>query len=106
MESQEITETIEERSERYGDWRTQAEIAQRLKRVFADTPSWPYLPDYMLECFEMLANKLSRCLNGDYMYIDNIHDAIGYLTITEKQMQIDVEKDKAMKEKAFDSRKD
>lgn len=74
----EITEVLQERGKRYGEFREHARITQSIKRAMADSPNWGKLPDYQKEALEMIAHKIGRMLNGDCMYEDNLVDVLGY----------------------------
>lgn len=73
-----INETLAQRGSTYGDFREQGRITQNLKRAMQDSPNWSALPDYFREGLDMIQHKVSRILNGDPFYDDNIHDMIGY----------------------------
>ncbi len=74
----EISETLQERGSRYGDFMTHAAITQGLKATMAATPNWRNLSPDQKEALEMVAHKIGRILNGDPNYHDNWHDIIGY----------------------------
>jgi hypothetical protein len=78
---QKIEDTLAERGSNYGDFYTQAKIAQTLKDVMKATPNWGALPDDMKECLSMVAHKISRILNGDPFFHDSWHDIIGYVKL-------------------------
>lgn len=73
-----ISETLAQRGAAYGDFREQGRVCQNLKMAMHDSPNWAYLPSYMKEGLEMLQHKVSRILNGDALYDDNLHDIVGY----------------------------
>lgn len=74
----EISAVLAERGKRYGEFPEHARITQSLKRAMSDSPNWAKLPDYQKEALEMVAHKIGRMLNGDFMYEDNLVDLIGY----------------------------
>ena len=76
-----ITDTLKERGNRYGAFTEHARITQNIKRAMQDSPNWGNLTDDKKECFEMIAHKLGRILNGDAEYHDSYHDIIGYTTL-------------------------
>jgi hypothetical protein len=76
--SSEITQVLEVRGSRYGDFREHARITQRIKAAMADSPNWAKLPPYQREALEMIAHKVGRMLNGDPTYEDNLIDILGY----------------------------
>ena len=73
-----ISETLQERGNRYGSFEEHARITQNLKRAMADSPNWLKLTDSQRESLEMVAHKMGRILNGDPKYHDSWHDIIGY----------------------------
>jgi hypothetical protein len=73
-----IESTLIERGNRYGNFAEHARITQNIKRAMVDSPNWQGLSDDKKECFEMIAHKIGRALNGDSEYHDNFHDIIGY----------------------------
>jgi hypothetical protein len=91
----EIKDILKDRGSRYGDYRVQAETAQRIRDAFEDSPNWEILPGYMKEALSLMTTKFSRMLTGDMMYMDNVVDLIGYMTL----MQTEMEKDHADYEK-------
>lgn len=82
-----IDETLTEREKRYGSFSEHARVTQNIKRAMQDSPNWAALPDDTKECFEMIAHKMGRALNGDPEYADNIHDIIGYARLVEQRME-------------------
>lgn len=84
-----IDNTLEQRGNRYGEFREHARITQNIKRAMQDSPNWNELPDYMKEALEMNAHKIGRWLNGDFTYLDNPHDMIGYTRLAEIEMEKD-----------------
>lgn len=73
-----ITATLAQRGEAYGDFREQGRVCQNLKKAMHDSPNWAFLPSYLREGLEMVQHKVSRILNGDALYDDNLHDIVGY----------------------------
>lgn len=73
-----ISRILEERSERYGDFDTHANLSQNLKRTMRDHPGWLNLDDDMRESLEMIQHKIARILNGDPHYADSWIDIVGY----------------------------
>lgn len=82
-----VTDTLNERNARYGDFTEQAAIVQQIKRAMYAGRNWNTLDDDQKECLEMVAHKISRILNGDPSYLDSWHDIIGYVTLIERRLQ-------------------
>ena len=83
----EINDILEDRGSRYGDFGVQAQTARAIKDTFESAPNWSDLPPYMQEGLDLVATKLSRMLCGDYMYMDNVVDIIGYMTLVKTEME-------------------
>lgn len=83
----EIDDLLKDRGSRYGDFATQAEVSQAIRKALHDTPNWEILPPYMREGLDMCVSKLSRILVGDPMYMDNVVDLIGYITLIKTEME-------------------
>jgi hypothetical protein len=81
-----INKTLQERGNRYGEFREHARITQNIKRAMADSPNWAKLSDDKREALEMNAHKVGRILNGDPEYADSWHDIVGYTTLVEKEI--------------------
>lgn len=88
--STKMEQTLAERGSRYGSWRTQAEIAQAIKDAYRSAPNWALMPAYMRETLDINANKMARALNGDFMYLDNWHDATNYHRLAEDCLEQDI----------------
>jgi len=69
---------LDERGSEYGDFRTQAHIAQELKETARDTPGWDRMEGMHREAVDMILHKLSRLLNGNPNHIDGWLDIEGY----------------------------
>lgn len=85
--TQDINDTLTQRSKNYGEFAEHARITQNIKRAFISSPNWARLSDDKKEALDMLAHKLGRILNGDSEFHDSWHDAIGYLTLVEKTLK-------------------
>jgi hypothetical protein len=81
-----IDQTLEERGERYGDFRGHAEITQGIKNVMRTGESWGLLDDDQVEALDMIAHKIGRIVNGDPDYVDSWTDIIGYARLVEKRL--------------------
>lgn len=81
-----IEATLQQRHETYGDYATQARIAQQLKGIMHDTRNWESMTYAQRESLDMVAMKISRILNGDPDHIDSWHDIVGYAKLAENQL--------------------
>ena len=83
----EINDILKERGSRYGDFGVQSQTAQAIREAFKDSLNWEVLPPYMREGLDLVAVKISRMLCGDFMYMDNVVDIIGYMTLVKTEME-------------------
>ena len=79
--SNSISDTLDERGKRYGNYLEQTEISNDLRTRMMNTPGWEAMEVDMEDALTMIAVKLSRILNGDPFYSDNWHDIAGYATL-------------------------
>jgi len=82
-------QTLAERGGVYGDFRLNAEVAQRLKNAVRDTPNWNKMPSYLREGLDLVILKISRMLTGNWAYEDNPHDMVGYAKLMEDRLHDD-----------------
>lgn len=86
---------LEERQKTHGDFRSNAAISQRLKRIVYENTGKvnERLCDVHREALDMICLKLSRILSGQAMYKDHWDDIAGYAklaaeaTYTEDQVK-------------------
>lgn len=83
----EIDDLLKDRGSRYGDFGVQSQTAQAIREAFQTGDNWDDLPAYMREGLDLVATKLSRMLCGDFMYMDNVVDIIGYMTLVKTEME-------------------
>lgn len=81
-----LEETLEARGNRYGEFKENAEVAQKLKAVFRESRNWEYLEPYQQEALDIIASKISRLLSGDPNYPDNWHDIQGFAKLVEDRL--------------------
>jgi hypothetical protein len=82
-----ITSTLIERGNRYGDFTGHARITQEIKSVMRATPKWNDLSPAQMESLEMIAHKIGRILNGDPNYHDSWHDIEGYARLVSETLE-------------------
>lgn len=73
-----VDATLNQRGQRYGEFKTHAQITQDLKEVMRLTDNWELLQPFQVEALEMIAHKIGRILNGDPNYDDSWVDIAGY----------------------------
>jgi hypothetical protein len=72
-----ITQTLQERGQRYGKFTRHAEISQQLKQVVEGYQTKVLAADQQ-EALDMICHKIGRIINGDPDYADSWHDIAGY----------------------------
>jgi hypothetical protein len=82
-----MDDIINERQKTHGDFYRVAGVAQELKDVMRRGKNWKILEDTQKEALEMVATKIARMLSGDHLYLDNVVDIIGYMTLLERQLK-------------------
>lgn len=87
-----VKDTLAARGKHYegpGGYADTARTAQAIKEVFRSSPNWSLrnLTPVMCESLDMIANKLSRILNGNPNHADSWHDLAGYATLAEQTVQ-------------------
>lgn len=86
-----IEDTLEERGNRYGNFKDHAKITQDLKYIMKQSVNWVGLPNDMQEALEMIAHKIGRILNGDPEYKDSWVDIEGYAHLVSVTLKDDKE---------------
>ena len=81
-----VTETLGQRENRYGEYRNVSATAQQLKETLRQGDSWNGMEPYMQESLDLIANKLARIVNGDPFYDDSWHDVGGYAKLVEIEL--------------------
>lgn len=82
-----IETVIQQRGNVYGDFSGTSLVSQNIKSAMRHSPNWQKLPEDMKEALEMVALKISRILNGDPSYPDNVVDIIGYMQLVLNRLQ-------------------
>ena len=74
------------RQRTHGDFRSNAEISQRIKKIFRDNTVTvsPGTSNVHLEALDIIALKLSRILSGQADYADHWRDIAGYAKLAEE----------------------
>lgn len=85
-----VDTTLTERGGRYGDFSTEAMIADTLiQDMIRVGPNWHALSAPHREALRMFAMKIGRILNGDPHYKDNWHDIQGYAKLAEDRCEVE-----------------
>jgi len=76
-----ITDTLQDRGQRYGKFTDHAEATQQLKRVisiYVRRKHVGFLAPDQQEALDMICHKIGRIICGDPDYADSWHDIAGY----------------------------
>lgn len=84
-----VGEILEQRGNRYGEFKTHAEISQQLKNIMFHRSDWDGMQEYMRESIEMICHKLARIANGDPYYDDSWTDISGYAQLVVDELHKD-----------------
>lgn len=71
----------------HGDFETQAEFSQYLKKIMRERIDQDRAPLWMREALEMICLKLSRVAFGDCTHIDHWRDISGYAQLVVKGLE-------------------
>ncbi len=77
----EVEKLLENRGGTYGKYTSVSQISQDLKKVMRESPNYKVMPAPFQESLDMIANKISRILNGNPLYEDSWRDISGYATL-------------------------
>lgn len=81
-----IDSVLEERGNRYGEFKSHAYITQEIKNIMKAGPSWEDMTNSQKESLEMVAHKIGRIVNGDPDYDDSWVDISGYINLVVKEL--------------------
>lgn len=81
-----IVAILNERGQRYGDFRTNADLAQRLKHAMHSSPAWLIMQPVKKEAIDMILSKIARIGCGDED-VDGWKDVAGYAELVLRDMQ-------------------
>ena len=81
-----VTETLDTRGNRYGEYVNVSATSQWLKSTLRQGASWDDMEPYMQESLDLICNKLARIVNGDPYYDDSWHDVGGYAKLVEIEL--------------------
>lgn len=80
-----MDDIIKERNSKYGNFKNQSKVAIEIKKAIGDglaiSDNWKLLEYDMEESLDMIANKISRIVNGDVRHEDSWRDIAGYATL-------------------------
>ena len=77
----EIDKTLAAREGQYGQYKVVGQISQDIKKVMRQSPNYYNMPQYARESLDMIANKMARNLNGNFLLNDSWHDISGYASL-------------------------
>jgi hypothetical protein len=87
--TQQITEILQERGQRYGVFTGHAHITQDLKTIIAvhlQSRTKRLAPDQQ-EALDMICHKIGRVINGDADYADSWVDIAGYAKLVADRLE-------------------
>lgn len=88
-DSDSIKDTLKQRGNKYGEFKTHAELSQNLQAILFSVKPRKEMPSYINEALTLICHKLARIINGDHMYEDNFRDIAGY-----SQLVLDILKER------------
>lgn len=80
-------EILAERGTTHGDFTTNAQVSQEIKKILAGSAGWQLLSDVQKESLHMIALKISRIVSGNPSVKDHWDDICGYATLAAKEIQ-------------------
>ena len=83
-----VSTTLAERGNRYGEFKGHAEVTQRLKCVVESELALrtKFLDPDQQEALDMIFHKIGRIVNGDPNYADSWHDIAGYAKLVDDRL--------------------
>jgi hypothetical protein len=83
-----VSATLAERGNRYGEFKGHAEVTQLLKAVvsFQLALRNKFLDPDQQEALDMIFHKIGRIVNGDPNYADSWHDIAGYAKLVDDRL--------------------
>ena len=83
-----VSTTLAERGNRYGEFKGHAEVTQRLKAVVETELALrtKFLDSDQQEALDMIFHKIGRIVNGDPNYADSWHDIAGYAKLVDDRL--------------------
>lgn len=87
-----IEDTLNERGDRYGSFKSHAELSQALSQTilqhyFTHHVNPQPLPPYMIESIQRICHKLARIANGDPHYVENWQAISTYSNLVSEELQ-------------------
>lgn len=82
-----IQQTLAGRSKTHGDFKSNAWVAQNIKRILRMGPNWDGMASDQKEALEVMASKIGRILSGDADTHDHWHDLAGYATLIADRLE-------------------
>jgi hypothetical protein len=76
-----ITEILNERESKYGQFTDLATAAQAFKSITRAAPAYPRMTSVQREAMEMILLKVCRVIYGDPMHFDSWRDIAGYAAL-------------------------
>ena len=80
-----ITDTLNDREKKYGNFGTLAQAVQAFKSVCRASPAWAGMTATQREATEMIMLKMCRILYGNPLHFDSWRDAAAYATLATEE---------------------
>jgi hypothetical protein len=82
-----IQTIIAERAKTHGLFSDQACLAQSLKEIMRESPTWDKMDSAQREALEMVQHKVARVLAGSPYHVDHWDDIAGYATLVANELR-------------------
>lgn len=86
-----IDEILQQRGQRYGEFRDNAAISQALKEILRSAEYWELKDPIVREALDNIMHKVARVISGDERYPDNFVDIIGYAQLVLDEIAPEIE---------------
>jgi hypothetical protein len=83
--------TLKQRGKQYGPYPEMAAVAQGLKMMMEEGPSYRNLTAVQRESLDIIATKIARIVSGEPNQRDSWHDIAGYATLAEEMLTAQVD---------------
>ena len=81
-----IQDTLNQRRTTHGHFPNVAYTSQKIKEAMSEYDGWDNLSTTQREALTVIAQKISRVLNGNADEPDHWHDIAGYATLVEQDL--------------------
>lgn len=82
-----LEQTLQDRGSEYGNFTTQATMAQEMKESIRANPGFSRLVPHQAEALDMILHKIARIVNGNPNNVDSWLDIEGYARIVRERIK-------------------